>query len=58
MSGAEAAVMDTAIDQVVVTDSVPAFRLGAERARAKVNIVSVAPLLAECIRRPSTPAMA
>jgi ribose-phosphate pyrophosphokinase len=51
MPGAEAALMDTAIDRLVVADSVPAFRLGAKARRAKVDIVSVAPLFAECIRR-------
>jgi len=51
MPGAEAVIADSAIDSVVVTDSVPAFRLNAPDARAKVETVSVAPLLAECIRR-------
>ena len=51
MPGAEAALIDPAIDRVVVTDAVPAFRLGAGAARAKVDIVSAAPLFAECIRR-------
>ncbi len=51
MPGAEAALMDPAIDRVVVTDCVPAFRLEAEAARAKVDFVSAAPLFAECIRR-------
>ena len=51
MPGAEAALMDPAIDRVVVTDSVPAFRLGAAVAQAKVDTLTVAPLLAEAIRR-------
>lgn len=51
MPGAEAVLMDPAIDRIVVTDSVPAFRLSSEAARSKVDIVSVAPLFAECIRR-------
>jgi ribose-phosphate pyrophosphokinase len=50
MPGADAALTDSAIDRLVVTDSVAAFRLGDE-ARAKLDVVSVAPLLAECIRR-------
>jgi ribose-phosphate pyrophosphokinase len=50
MQGAEAAVTDAAIDRVIVTDSVPAFRLGAA-ARTKVEILPVAPLLAEAVRR-------
>jgi ribose-phosphate pyrophosphokinase len=51
MAGAEAVLMDPAIDRVVVTDSVPAFRLGTEAARAKVDILGVAPLFAETVRR-------
>ena len=51
MPGAEAALMDPAIDRIVVTDSVPAFRLGAAAARSKVDTIAVAPLLAEAIRR-------
>jgi len=51
MPGAEAALMDPAIDRVVVTDTVPAFRLSAATARAKVHILPVVPLLAEAIRR-------
>ena len=50
MPGAEAAIMDPAIDRMVVTDSVPAFRLG-DASRAKLDILPVAPLLAESIRR-------
>ena len=51
MPGAEAAVTDPAIDRIAVTDSVPAFRLNAEAARAKIDTLAVAPLLAEAIRR-------
>jgi ribose-phosphate pyrophosphokinase len=51
MPGAEAAIMDVAIDRVVVTDAVPAFRLGDKTARAKLDILPVAPLLAETVRR-------
>lgn len=50
MPGAATALMDPAIDRVVVTDSVPAFRLDAT-ARAKIDILPVAPLLAEAVRR-------
>ena len=50
MPGAEAAVMDASIDRVVVTDSVPAFRIGNKAARAKLDILPVAPLLADAIR--------
>ena len=51
MRGAESTLADAAIDRIVVTDSVPAFRLGPGAARAKVDILPVAPLLAEAIRR-------
>jgi ribose-phosphate pyrophosphokinase len=51
MPGAEAALEDPAIDRIVVTDSVPAFRLGATTARAKMDTIAVAPLLAGAIRR-------
>ncbi len=51
MPGAEAAIMNAAIDRVVVTDSVPAFRLGNSAARAKLDILPVAPLFAEAVRR-------
>jgi ribose-phosphate pyrophosphokinase len=39
------------IERVVVTDSVPAFRLDGLVAREKVDVVSIAPLLAEAISR-------
>lgn len=51
MPGAEVVLTDPAIDRIVVTDAVPPFRLTADAARAKVEIISVAPLFAECIRR-------
>ena len=51
MPGAEAVLRDPAIDRIVVTDSVPAFRLGASDARAKIDTIAVAPLLAEAVRR-------
>ena len=50
MAGAEEAVLDPAIDRFVITDAVPPFRL-TKAARAKVDVLSVAPLLAETIRR-------
>ena len=50
MPGADAAVMDAAIDRVVVTDAVPVSRLG-DAARKKLDIVPVAPLIAETVRR-------
>lgn len=41
---------DSSLEQLVVTDTVPPFRLDAA-ARAKLRIISVAPLFAEAIRR-------
>ena len=35
----------------MVTDTVPAFRIGPGRARDKIDVVPSAPLLAEAIRR-------
>ncbi len=49
--GAETALTDPALDRVVVTDTVPASRLKAEAARAQVETLAAAPLLAEAIRR-------
>ena len=51
MPGAETALADPAIDRIVATDSVPAFRLPAGPVRDKLEVVSAAPLLAEAIRR-------
>jgi len=50
MPGAEAMLDDPAIDRIVITDAVPPFRLGAA-ARAKIDMIAAAPLLAEAIRR-------
>ena len=50
MPGATQVIADAAIDRFVVTDSVPLFRLDAA-ARAKIDTLQVAPLLAETIRR-------
>ncbi len=41
----------TELDQVVVTDTIPPFRLDPELARKKLTVVSAAPLFAEAIRR-------
>ncbi len=41
---------EPALEQLIVTDTVPPFRLDAA-ARAKLRIISVAPLFAEAIRR-------
>ena len=51
MPGAEAVLLDPAIDRLIVTDSVSVLTPMGEAARAKVDIVTVAPLFAECIRR-------
>jgi ribose-phosphate pyrophosphokinase len=48
MKGAAEVIADPAIDQLVVTDAVPPFRLAS---RGKVVILPAAPLLAETIRR-------
>jgi ribose-phosphate pyrophosphokinase len=50
MPGAAEVIADPAIDQMVVTDAVPAFRLD-QRAKSKVVTLPAAPLLAETIRR-------
>ena len=41
---------DDALDGIVVTDTVPPFRLGEGKARAKLTVLSSAPLFAEAIR--------
>ena len=51
MPGAETALADAAIDRIVATDCVPPFRLPPGPVRAKLEIVSAAPMLAETIRR-------
>lgn len=42
---------DDALDGIVVTDTVPPFRLGKGKARSKLTVLSTAPLFAEAIRR-------
>jgi ribose-phosphate pyrophosphokinase len=51
MEGSAEVLAAPAIDQLVVTDVVPAFRLPESVARKKVEIVPAAPLLAEAIAR-------
>jgi ribose-phosphate pyrophosphokinase len=51
MPGAETALADPAIDRIIVTDTVPPFRLPQGPVRAKLEEISAAPLLAEAIRR-------
>ena len=51
MPGAEMALADPAIDRIIATDTVPAFRLPNGPVREKLDLVPAAPLLAEAIRR-------
>jgi ribose-phosphate pyrophosphokinase len=51
MPGAETALADPAIDRIIATDAVAAFRLPAGPVRDKLDVVPAAPLLAEAIRR-------
>ena len=51
MAGSAEALADPAIDRLVVSDAVPAFRLTNESVRKKVDVLPAAPLLAETIRR-------
>jgi ribose-phosphate pyrophosphokinase len=51
MSGSAEVLADPAIDQLVVTDCVPPFRLGAGPLPAKLAVLPCAPLLAETVRR-------
>jgi ribose-phosphate pyrophosphokinase len=51
MEGSEAAVAHPAIEQVIMTDSVPPFRVKSGHMRQKIEVLSCAPLLAEAIAR-------
>jgi ribose-phosphate pyrophosphokinase len=51
MQGSADVLADPAIDQVVVTDTIPAFRLDQPDNNEKLVILPAAPLLAETIRR-------
>ncbi|QEL27239.1 ribose-phosphate pyrophosphokinase (plasmid) [Bosea sp. F3-2] len=51
MQGASEILSDPAIERIVVTDAVPPFRLPAGTVRDKLEVVSVAPLLASTIGR-------
>ncbi len=51
MPGSADVLADAAIDRLVVTDAVPAFRLKPGPAREKIVTLPAAPLLAETIRR-------
>lgn len=41
----------TVLDKIIVTESIPSFRLDPEAARRKLTVLSCAPLFAEAIRR-------
>jgi ribose-phosphate pyrophosphokinase len=51
MSGAADVLVNPAIERLVVTNTVPPFRLGPTAAQDKIETISAAPLLAEAIRR-------
>jgi ribose-phosphate pyrophosphokinase len=51
MAGAAEALADPAIERLVLTDAVPAFRLGDDPVRAKIDVLPAAPLIAEAIGR-------
>ena len=51
MTGAAEALADPAIERLVITDAVSPFRLATGPLRDKLDILPVAPLLAETIRR-------
>lgn len=51
MPGAAALLSDPAIDRLIVTDAVPPFRLSGEPSRERLELVPVAPLLADAIAR-------
>jgi ribose-phosphate pyrophosphokinase len=51
MQGSTEVLADPAVERLIVTDTIPAFRLGAGAPREKLTILSSAPLFAETIRR-------
>jgi ribose-phosphate pyrophosphokinase len=51
MPGAAEVLADPAMDRIIITDSVPPFRLGQGAARDKLVILEAAPLIAEAIGR-------
>jgi ribose-phosphate pyrophosphokinase len=51
MNGADAALADPSLERVIVTDTVPAFRLAPGATRDKLEILASAPLFAEAIAR-------
>jgi ribose-phosphate pyrophosphokinase len=51
MPGAAEVIAGPAIERIVVTDTVPPFRLEAKVQRNNIDTLPVAPLLADAIRR-------
>lgn len=51
MEGSQEVLQSPEIDRLVVTDTIPLFRVKTATVRAKIEILSAAPLLAEAIRR-------
>jgi ribose-phosphate pyrophosphokinase len=51
MQGSAAVLADPAIERLVVSDPVPPFRLADAAVRAKLQVVSAVPLVADAIRR-------
>jgi ribose-phosphate pyrophosphokinase len=51
MAGAAEVLADPAIERIVITDTVPTFRLAPGPVSGKIDVVSAAPLLAEAIAR-------
>lgn len=51
MAGSEEALSDPALERIAVTDAVPAFRLGEDGLRTKLDVLKSGPLLAEVIGR-------
>jgi ribose-phosphate pyrophosphokinase len=51
MLGSAEVLADPAVDRLVITDSVPPFRLGTDAPRDKLAILPSAPLFADAIRR-------
>jgi ribose-phosphate pyrophosphokinase len=51
LSGAAEVLADAAIDRLVVTDTVPLFRLKNASARKKIDVISAVPLMGEAVRR-------
>jgi len=48
---AEALLQEPAVDRIIVTDTVPPFRLPAEAIATRLTVLETAPLVAEAIRR-------